>query len=339
MPSGIIFYPYKPFFQESYTMSIDDKELEDSMPTTELNWTDEAIVRMKNVPFFIRKSVVRGIEQYAKDKGMSVVDDAVVSRARQEREGAAIADKKRKEAVAANEQTQEGKEVKRQYVNFSFYKLDPAFCRLPKAEQEKGKKEFLAVLEEYDNGDKMILLSYTMVGIRADVDIMLWRISYELEEFQRMTTKLRQTGLGAYMNVTMSYLSMTKRSMYQDMFNPEHEEDRTHIIPGKAKYLFIYPFVKKREWYLLTKFTRQGIMDEHIYVGNKYPSVKLNTTYSFGIDDFEFVVAFETDYPQDFLDLVMDLRETEGSRFTERDTPIFTCIATSLEDAVNSLGI
>lgn len=320
-------------------MSIDDKELEDSMPTTELNWTDEAIVRMKNVPFFIRKSVVRGIEQYAKDKGMSVVDDAVVSRARQEREGAAIADKKRKEAVAANEQTQEGKEVKRQYVNFSFYKLDPAFCRLPKAEQEKGKKEFLAVLEEYDNGDKMILLSYTMVGIRADVDIMLWRISYELEEFQRMTTKLRQTGLGAYMNVTMSYLSMTKRSMYQDMFNPEHEEDRTHIIPGKAKYLFIYPFVKKREWYLLTKFTRQGIMDEHIYVGNKYPSVKLNTTYSFGIDDFEFVVAFETDYPQDFLDLVMDLRETEGSRFTERDTPIFTCIATSLEDAVNSLGI
>lgn len=339
MPSGIIFYPYKPFFQESYTMSIDDKELEDSMPTTELNWTDEAIVRMKNVPFFIRKSVVRGIEQYAKDKGMSVVDDAVVSRARQEREGAAIADKKRKEAVAANEQTQEGKEVKRQYVNFSFYKLDPVFCRLPKAEQEKGKKEFLAVLEEYDNGDKMILLSYTMVGIRADVDIMLWRISYELEEFQRMTTKLRQTGLGAYMNVTMSYLSMTKRSMYQDMFNPEHEEDRTHIIPGKAKYLFIYPFVKKREWYLLTKFTRQGIMDEHIYVGNKYPSVKLNTTYSFGIDDFEFVVAFETDYPQDFLDLVMDLRETEGSRFTERDTPIFTCIATSLEDAVNSLGI
>lgn len=320
-------------------MSIDDKELEDSMPTTELNWTDEAIVRMKNVPFFIRKSVVRGIEQYAKDKGVSVVDDSVVSRARQEREGAAIADKKRKEAVAAKEQTQEGKEVKRQYVNFSFYKLDPAFCRLPKAEQEKGKKEFLAVLEEYDNGDKMILLSYTMVGIRADVDIMLWRISYELEEFQRMTTKLRQTGLGAYMNVTMSYLSMTKRSMYQDMFNPEHEEDRTHIIPGKAKYLFIYPFVKKREWYLLTKFTRQGIMDEHIYVGNKYPSVKLNTTYSFGIDDFEFVVAFETDYPQDFLDLVMDLRETEGSRFTERDTPIFTCIATSLEDAVNSLGI
>ncbi len=127
--------------------------------------------------------------------------------------------------------------------------------------------------------------------------------------------------------------------MYMDIFNPEHEEDRTHIIPGKAKYLFIYPFTKKREWYLLTKFARQGIMDEHIFIGNKYPSVKLNTTYSFGIDDYEFVVAFETDSPDDFVDLVMDLRETEGSRYTLEDTPIFTCTAMSLEDAVNSLGI
>lgn len=339
MPLGIISFPYihKPFSQESALMSIDDKELEESMPETELNWTDEAIARMKNVPFFIRKSVVRGIEQFAKDKKIEVIDEQVVSRARQEREGAAIAEKKRKEEAAA--QTQNDKETKRQYVNFAFYKLDPAFRRLPKAEREKGKKEFMEVLEEYDSSKKMILLSYTLVGIRADVDIMLWRISYEVEEFQKMTTKLNQTGLGAYLNQVTSYLSMTKRSMYQDMFNPEHEEDRTHIIPGKAKYLFIYPFVKKREWYLLTKFTRQGIMDEHIYVGNKYPTVKLNTTYSFGIDDFEFVVAFETDHPRDFLDLVMDLRETEGSRFTERDTPIFTCIAGSLEDVVNSLGL
>ena len=79
-------------------------------------------------------------------------------------------------------------------------------------------------------------------------------------------------------------------------------------------------------------------MDEHIFIGNKYPSVKLNTSYSFGIDDNEFVVAFETDYPSDFVDLVMDLRETQGSLYVKEDTPIFTCIAQSLEDAVNSLG-
>jgi chlorite dismutase len=316
-------------------MSVEDKELEELMPQTEMTWTDDAIARMKNVPFFVRKGVVRGIEQFAKDKGIELIDDAVVSRARQEREGAAMEKAEAERAAKAAD----ANETRRQYVSFSFYKLDPAFRRLPKEEQAEAKKEFISVLEEYDGGNGMILLSYSLVGIRADADIMFWRISYELETLQKMTTDLIATKLGSYLSQSYAYLSMTKRSMYLDMFDPEHEEDRTHIIPGKAKYLFIYPFTKKREWYLLTKFSRQGIMDEHIFVGNKYPSVKLNTTYSFGIDDYEFVVAFETDYPQDFLDLVMDLRETEGSKYTLLDTPIFTCVAMSLDDAVSSLGI
>ena len=318
-------------------MSIDDKELEEFMPDLELEWTDEAQTRMKNVPFFVRKSVVRGIEQYAKDKSLAVVDDGVVSRARQEREGAAM-EAARKKKEAEQQASTDGKPVQRQYVSFTFYKLDPAFRRLPKAEREQGMKEFIDVLEGYDNSSDMILLCYSMVGLRGDVDIMIWRICHSLEEFQKMTTRLLQTGLGAYLNTPYSYLSMTKRSMYMDFINPEHEEDRTHIIPGKAKYLFIYPFVKTREWYLLTQFTRQGIMDEHIYIGNKYPTVKLNTTYSFGIDDYEFVVAFESDCPDDFLDLVQELRETEGSRYVKEDTPIFTCVAMSIEDTIKSLG-
>jgi len=307
------------------------------MPALELEWTDEAQTRMKNVPFFVRKSVVRGIEQYAKDKSIAVVDDAVVSRARQEREGEAmeLARKKKEEAQKANGGEPE---VQRQYVSFTFYKLDPAFRRLPQEERDNGMQEFIDVLEEYDNSSDMILLCYSMVGLRGDVDIMTWRICYSLEEFQKMSTRLLQTGLGRYLHIPFTYLSMTKRSMYMDFINPEHEEDRTHIIPGKAKYLFIYPFVKTREWYLLTQFTRQGIMDEHIFIGNKFPSVKLNTTYSFGIDDYEFVVAFESDSPDDFLDLVQELRETEGSRYVKEDTPIFTCVAMSIEDAVKSLG-
>ncbi len=320
-------------------MAIDDKELDELMPATELNWTEDARARMLNVPFFVRKSVVRGIEQYAKDKSIEVIDDAVVSRARQEREGSAIAEAQAKRKTQEQGATEEEKKTPRQFVNFSFFKLDPAFRRLPQEEIDKGKKELMDVLEEYDNRGDVILLSYTTMGIRADAEIMFWRVSYKLENFQEMTTKMYRTGLGKYLIQTYSYFSQTKKSMYMDIFDPEHEEDRTHIIPGKAKYLFIYPFTKKREWYLLTKFTRQGIMDEHIFIGNKYPSVKLNTTYSFGIDDYEFVVAFETDSPDDFVDLVMDLRETEGSRFTEEDTPIFTCTAMSLEDAVNSLGI
>ena len=95
--------------------------------------------------------------------------------------------------------------------------------------------------------------------------------------------------------------------------------------------------MKTREWYRLAGDERWRIMQEHIKVGREYPSVDLNTSYSFGLDDQEFVVAFETDDPSDFLDLVQRLRTTESSSFTKRDTPTFTCISASVERALNAL--
>ncbi|MCZ6799783.1 MAG: chlorite dismutase family protein [Nitrospirae bacterium] len=231
----------------------------------------------------------------------------------------------------------EQKPAKRQFVNFSFHKVDPAWRRLPLEERQAGKQEFIRALEEYQG--KVILVSYTTIGIRGDCEFMLWRITYELELLQEQMSKALSTGLGNYMTTTYSYLAMTKRSVYVDNHEHEGQESRRlKIVPGKSKYIFVYPFEKTREWYLLTKAARQGMMDEHIAVGHQYPSVKLNTTYSFGLDDQEFVVAFETDEPQDFLDLVMQLRETEGSRYTKRDIPIFTCILKSLKETLDTLG-
>ncbi len=231
----------------------------------------------------------------------------------------------------------EQKPAKRQFVNFSFHKVDPAWRRLPLEERQAGKQEFIRALEEYQG--KVILVPYTTIGIRGDCEFMLWRITYELELLQEQMSKALSTGLGNYMTTTYSYLAMTKRSVYVDNHEHEGQESRRlKIVPGKSKYIFVYPFEKTREWYLLTKAARQGMMDEHIAVGHQYPSVKLNTTYSFGLDDQEFVVAFETDEPQDFLDLVMQLRETEGSRYTKRDIPIFTCILKSLKETLDTLG-
>jgi chlorite dismutase len=152
------------------------------------------------------------------------------------------------------------------------------------------------------------------------------------------TAAINRSVLGGYLTTPHSLVSMTKRSMYIDKVDPFHTaESRTHIIPGKRKYLFIYPFVKTRPWYLLPLEKRQEIMDTHIRIGNKYPSVKLNTTYSFGLDDQDFVVAFETEEPKDFLDLVMELRETESSVYTQRDTPIFTCVQMPMEKILSQL--
>ncbi|MBI2956336.1 MAG: chlorite dismutase family protein, partial [Acidobacteria bacterium] len=90
--------------------------------------------------------------------------------------------------------------------------------------------------------------------------------------------------------------------------------------------------------YKMTESSRQGMMKEHIQIGHKYPRVKLNTTYSFGLDDQEFVLAFESDYPEDFLGLVMELRESEASRYTLRDTPIFTCVHRPIDEVLGLLG-
>ncbi|MEX5213256.1 MAG: chlorite dismutase family protein [Nitrospiraceae bacterium] len=226
---------------------------------------------------------------------------------------------------------------RRQYCNFIFYKVDPAWRRLPEDERTRGKQEFIRAIEEYQG--KVIVIAYSTVGIRPETDIMLWRISYELELFQEMSTKIMASGLGKYLSTPYSYLSMTKRSVYVDNHSHEGQESkRLTIIPGRSKYIFVYPFLKTREWFLLTKAARQGMMDEHIEVGHRFPSVKLNTTYSFGLDDQEWVVAFESDKPEDFLDLVMALRETEGSRYTLRDTPIFTCLRKSLKETLDTLG-
>src|SRR5438876_8674443 len=153
-----------------------------------------------------------------------------------------------------------------------------------------------------------------------------------------MTARLNGTEMGKYLEPTQSFLSMTKRSMYIVQDNPQHVEDRLHIVPGKSDYLFVYPFVKTRDWYARSPEQRQEMMDEHIRIGTKYRSVKLHTTYSFGLDDQEFVVAFETDYPADFLDLVQKLRGGEASAYTERETPIFTCVAGSVAEVLELLG-
>lgn len=225
----------------------------------------------------------------------------------------------------------------RQFVNFSFYKVDPAWRRLPKDEREQGVAEWLAVYREFRQ--RLMIYPYTLFGIRADSDFLLWRISSRLEDFVEMSSALTRTGLGSYLNVSHSFLSMTKRSIYVDEHVHEGQEgSRLEIRVSNAKYLSVYPFEKTRDWYLLTKHTRQGIMNEHIEVGHKYQTVKLNTTYSFGLDDQEFVVAFETDHLDHFLDLVQELRETESSRYTKRDTPIFSCVRGDIESVLDSLG-
>jgi chlorite dismutase len=216
----------------------------------------------------------------------------------------------------------------RHFVKYTFLKLDPQWRRLESEQRGSDKREFIAACEDFASDH--LLRSFSTVGTRGDVDLLLLSQSTNLERIHEFHVVLAQTGLMKWASIPYSYLAMTKPSEYSD-------ESRLEVRPAHSKYLFVYPFVKTREWYVLPAEERYRVMQEHIRIGKEYPEIDLNTSYSFGLDDQEFVVAFETDEPADFLDLVQRLRTTESSLFTKRDTPTFSCISMSVPRALAAL--
>jgi len=216
----------------------------------------------------------------------------------------------------------------RHFVKYTFFKVDPAWRRLPEHERARHKREFLAACEDFGAGH--LLQSFSLVGTRADTDLMLVAEAENLDRVHEFHVILSQAGLAQWATQPYSFLGLRKGSEYSD-------EQRFVPRPFTGRYLFVYPFVKTRAWYALPADERWRVMQDHIRVGREYPQVDNHTTYCFGLDDQEFVVAFDTDDVGSFLDLVQRLRTTEASAYTLRDTPSFTCIAASLGRALDAL--
>jgi chlorite dismutase len=218
----------------------------------------------------------------------------------------------------------------RHFVKFTFIKVDPAWRRRDSADRARDKEEFAAAVRDFS--EDHFLRAYSLVGTRGDCDLMIRCSSPTLEPIHELHVVLNQSGLMQYADISHSFLAMTKESVYSDEpmpLRPREGSDR--------KYLIVYPMWKKRDWYLLPGEERMRIMRGHIETGRRHPTIEINTAYSFGIDDQEFVVSFNADDPGEFLDLVQELRGTESSSFTESETPIFTCISASVERALDAL--
>lgn len=228
---------------------------------------------------------------------------------------------------------------RRDFVKYTFYQALPEWRRLPPAERAAGKEEFAAVAAEY--ADRLALNTYTLVGARGDADFMLWGVSPRLETINELAARLNNTRLAGYLHTPYSYLGMTRRSPYIDDHRHEGQDGAgdtaTLRIVGR-RYLFMYPFWKTHDWYQLPQETRQEMMTEHFRIGHQFPQVKISTAYSFGLDDPEFILGFETDDPGGFLDLVMALRESRARPYTLRDTPIFSCINRPLRECLDDAG-
>jgi chlorite dismutase len=219
----------------------------------------------------------------------------------------------------------------RNYVKYTFLKVDPAWRRRSADERAADKGEFAAACREF--AEDHYLRAYSLVGTRGDCDLMVRAIARTLDPIHELHVLLNQSGLMRFADVTHSYLAMTKESPYSD----EADKPLRPRAGADSKYLIVYPMWKQREWYRLPEEERIRVMRDHIAVARRFTSIETNTSYSFGLDDQEFVVAFDADDPAEFLDLVQELRGTESSAYTESETPIFTCISASIERALDAL--
>jgi chlorite dismutase len=217
-----------------------------------------------------------------------------------------------------------------QYVAYTFYKVQAAWRRLPIEERAAGKEVFAEVVESW--AERMHgLRIYSTTGVRADSDFFLWKITPRYVDLGELGAELNATPLAGWLDTPYSYLATTKASQYTNARRARK------ITPQGSPYLVVYPFVKVRPWYALPEDDRQRAMDEHMRIGAEHGSIHNHTTYSFGIDDQEFMTAFECDEPADFMHLMLTLRESEASRYTERDTPIFVGQLVSIREALDAL--
>ncbi len=220
--------------------------------------------------------------------------------------------------------------AERNYLKYSFVKVSPEWRRRSDDERAQDKREFAAACNEFATDH--YLRAYSLVGTRGDCDLMIRAVAPTLDPIHELHVLLNQAGLMRYADISHSYLALTKESVYSE------EEQPTAPRPGSdRRYFIVYPMWKKREWYALPADERMRIMRGHIEVGKRYPGIEINTAYSYGLDDQEFVVSFNADHPSEFLDLVQELRSTESSAYTASETPIFTCLSASVERALDAL--
>jgi chlorite dismutase len=221
--------------------------------------------------------------------------------------------------------------VEGQYVAYTFFRVNPAWRRLvPPDMRQAQKEEFAEVVDSFAERFEH-LRAYSTAGVRPDSDFFVWKITEGYDDLEELGAALNGTALAGWLETPYSYLATTKASEYTKARRPRR------VVPKGSPYLVVYPFVKLRSWYALSPEDRQRAMDEHMRLGHEFATIHNHTTYSFGIDDQEFMTAFECDEPADFMHLMLTLRETEASRYTERDTPIFVGQHVEIRGALDAL--
>ena len=218
------------------------------------------------------------------------------------------------------------------YVHALALGLDGAWRRLDREERCRSAEDFAAAI---DSRSEVSTFTYSMIGIKAGIDVLLWSLAPSLEALEERTALALRSGMGTWMTARHSFLGLIRPSQY--VKRPTQQE-QSLFTGERSRYLIVYPFTKSTDWYLLTQEERQKVMNEHMKVGHRFHQVRQLLAYSFGVDDMDFLVAYETDDLPAFGELVRELRGTESRRSTVRDTPILTGVHRPIGEITALLG-
>lgn len=210
--------------------------------------------------------------------------------------------------------------------------LDPAWRRLPREERCRSAEELATAVGARS---EVATFTYSMVGLQPGADLMVWSLAPTLDALEHHAASLLRSGMGTWLAVRESFVGIIRPSQY--VKKPTAQE-QSLFTGERSRYLIVYPFTKSSDWYLMGREARQGIMNEHMRIGHDYQQVRQLLANSFGVDDMDFLVAYETDDLAQFGELVRALRGTESRRSTVRDTPILTGIHRPISEITALLG-
>ncbi|MGI8419425.1 MAG: chlorite dismutase family protein [Candidatus Levyibacteriota bacterium] len=213
--------------------------------------------------------------------------------------------------------------------NYILFSSKDTLHELPEKTRQEYEKVFLKLLT---SDKKVIAHTFATLGLKANTNLLIWFQADSIEAIQDLLNKLIHSDIGKYLTITHTLFGMTRPTQYHKDSTMHLETDRK----GK-KYLIIYPFTKTMDWYKIDFEERRNLMWGHVQIGKKHPTIEQLLLYSYGIDDSEFLVSYETDDLSEFQTLVMELRSDKVRAYTLKDTPIFTCVYRKPEEALTFL--
>jgi chlorite dismutase len=203
------------------------------------------------------------------------------------------------------------------YTMWSVFRVEPGRLGDDRAAAARGAAEFVAALEA-----KGVVVRgvYDLAGLRADADYLVWWHAEQLEPLQAAYSDLRRdTALGRASVPVWSQVALHRPAE----FNKSHVPA---FLAGEdpKRYVCVYPFVRSYDWYLLPDEERRRMLAQHGMQARDFPDVRANTVASFGLGDYEWILAFEADELHRIVDLMRHLRASDARRHVREEVPFYT---------------